>query len=260
MRDVLWQLTHDGEKSPAPGLIPARYVLCRDARGLFVPTNAHFLVWRGVTSDEDSQLESIPVYRLAEGDWLVMQQTDTGYLLDLESADAGFGQKMEKLCDWRPALGSLLLTASYEEVAEEMLAEGAHGISLAQSLRNWEDGSVYGPGNRNELRVLLTILIRHGKLPEPGNFVQYVAEHWKGLQELRGDRHRAGVHVRREIQRQLSKALEKLGQPSASQAVLLESGVHVQLSQVAALDDQTSWVPTSRLMHLQPMKGGRWHE
>ncbi|MDP2828668.1 MAG: hypothetical protein Q8O37_08680 [Sulfuricellaceae bacterium] len=260
MRDVLWQITHGGEQSRAPGLISARYVLCRDARGLFVPTNAYFLVWRGDIGDEEGQLERIPVHRLAEGDWLVMQPTDMGYRLDIESAEAGFSQKMEEACDWRPALECLLLIASPEEIAEEMLAEGATGVSLAQSLRNWANGSVYGPEKQNELRVLLVILIRHSKLPSAGVFDQYVAEHWKGLQELRGIRHRAGVRVRRDIHRQLSKALDLLGQPSASQSVLLESGVRVQLSQVAALDDQTSWVPASRLMHLQPMKGGRWHE
>lgn len=260
MRDALWQISHDGEQSPAPGLVSARYVLCRDAHGLFVPTNTHLLVWRGDTPAEDNQLESIPVERIAEGDWLVMQPTDTGYLLDLESAEAGFGQKMEEACDWRPALESLFRTTFPEEIAEEMRAEGAHGVSLAQSLRNWVDGRVYGPGDRNELRVLLTILIRHGKLSSTSDLDQYVAEHWKGLKELRGIRHRAGHHIRSKIHHQLSKALEQLGQPSASQAVLLESGVRIQLSQVAALDDQTSWVPASRLMHLQPMKGGRWHE
>ena len=260
MRDALWQITHDGEQSPSAGLVPARYVLCSDAHGLFVPTNAHLLVWRGDTPDEDIQLESILVERIAEGDWLVMQPTDTGYLLDLESAEAGFGKKMEEVCEWRPALERLMLTASPEELAEEMLARGAHGVSLAQSLRNWADASVYGPGNRNELRILLALLIGHGKLSAPGNFDQFVAEHWKGLQQLRGIRHRAGVHVRREIHRQLSKALDQLGKPDVSQTVLLECGVRIQLSQVAALDDQTSWVPASRLMHLQPMKGGRWHE
>lgn len=260
MRDALWQLSHDGEQSPGPGLVSARYVLCRDAHGLFVPTNAHLLVWRGDTSTEDNQLESTPVERIVEGDWLVMQPSDTGYLLDLESAEAGFSQKMEEACDWRPALESLFRTTFPEEIADEMRAEGAHGVSLAQSLRNWVDGRVYGPGDRNELRVLLTILIRHGKLSKTSDFDHYVAEHWKGLQDLRGIRHRAGHHIRSKIHHQLTKALEQLGQPSASQAVLLENGVRIQLSQVAALDDHTSWIPASRLMHLQPMKGGRWHE
>lgn len=263
MRDELWQITHDGEKSPAPGLVSSRYVLCRNGHGLFVPIDAHFMVWRDDASDEDSQMESVPVDRLAEGDWLVMQPTDTGYLLDLESAEAGFGQRMEDACDWRPALERLLLTSSPVEIAEEMLAEGAHGVSLVQSVRNWTDGSVYGPGDRNELRVLLALLIRHGKLPVPENFDQYVAEHWKGLQEIRGIRHRAGLHVRSEIHRQLSSALGQLGQLGqlgVCQDVMLDGGVRIQLSQVAALDEQISWVPSSRLMHLQPMKGGRWRE
>jgi hypothetical protein len=179
VKEGLWHLTHQGEQSPGPGLISARYILFRDGRGLFVPSTAHFLVWRDDTATEGRQLESVTVDRLAEGDWLAMQPTDTGYLLDLESAEAGFGQKMEDACDWRPALERLLLTACPEEIAEEMRAEGARGVSLEQSLRNWAEGTVYGPGYQAELRALLAVLIRSGRLSRPGDFDQYVAEHWK---------------------------------------------------------------------------------
>lgn len=260
MKEGFWQVTHDGRRTPVPGHRAARYVLCGDGRGLFVPEDAHVLVWRVGDLSEDSELESIPVDRLAEGDWLVMKPSNTGYLLDLESAEDGFGKKMEEACDWRPALVRLLLTVSPEDLAEQMQVAGARGLSLAQSIRNWADGSVYGPGSQNELRVLLLLLIRHGKLPPPDDMGHSVAVHWQALQELRGIRHRAGHNVRREIHCQLSNALEHLGCVDEAQPVLLEGGVRVQLCQVAALDDQTSWVPTSRLLQLQPMKGGRWQE
>ena len=259
MKDSFWKLAHDGAQSPNIGLVSARYVLFRNSHGLFVPSNANCLVWRETPTD-DFQLMSIQVERIAEGDWLMLLSTDAGYLLDQASAEAGFGEKCEEVCDWRPALESLFRTVFPKDIAEEMRAEGAHGVVLAQSLQKWADGTVYGPGDKNELRALLTILIRHGKLPTTTDFDQYVANHWKGLQELRGIRHRAGHDIRSDIYHQLSKALGKLGHPTESQSVRLENGVTVHLDQVAALDDQTSWVRASRLMHLQPMKGGRWHE
>jgi hypothetical protein len=48
--------------------------------------------------------------------------------------------------------------------------------------------------------------------------------------------------------------------PGKSGNIFLEGDVRIQLSQVAALDEQTNWIPALRLMHLQPMRGGRWHE
>lgn len=258
MKEGFWQFTHDGQKTPLPGFKPARYVLFKDSRGIFVPKDDHVLVWRQAVSAEDGELERVPVDRLAENDWLVMQPSDTGYLLDLESAEEGFGHKMEEACDWRPGLDALRLTISDEQIATEMLAVGAHGVSLVQSLRNWADGVVYGPGCQNELRALLQVLIRHGKIRVSSDIDQYVAEHWKGLQELRGIRHRAAFNVRREIHRQLSKAVEQLTKLDESHSILLEGGARVQLCQMAALDDQTSWVPVSSLLHLHFMRGGQW--
>lgn len=258
MKKRFWQLTHDGQKTPLPGYKPARYVLFKNAHGLFVPKGAGVLVWRGGNSAEDGELESMPVDRLAEGDWLVMQPSDTGYLLDLESAGEGFDHKMEETCDWRPALDALRLTINDEQITTEMLAVGAHGLSLEQSVRNWADGSVYGPGCQRELRALLLVLIRHGKIAVHGDIDQYVTNHWKGLQELRAIRHRAGHNVRRDIHRQLSNLIGKLVNLDESQSILLEGGACVQLCQVVALDDQTSWVPASRLLHLQLRKGAQW--
>lgn len=260
MKEGFWQFTHDGQKTPLPGYKPARYVLFKDSRGLFVPKDAHVLVWRQGTSVIDSELESVSVDRLAENDWLVMQLSDTGYLLDLESAEEGFGSKMEEACDWRPALDALRLTISDEQIATEMLASGANGVSLIQSLRNWADGLVYGPGSQNELRALLLVLINHGKIQVSRDIDQYVTDHWKGLQELRGIRHRAAHNVRREIHRQLSKAIVQLTKLDESHSILLEGGSSVQLCQVIAIDDQTSWVPASTLLHLHVMRGKRWQE
>lgn len=253
--ESVWEIAHDGHRAQLPGCHAARYVLFRDARGLFVPEGAHLLVWKYGNTAEDNQLESVPVVRLSEGDCLVLRPSGTRYLLDLESAEEGFGQKLEEACDWRPALERLLLTRSPEDIAEEMRAVGANGRTLSQSLRNWADGSVYGPGHKSELGALLQILMKHGKLATLAAMDEYVNAHWNGLQELRGIRQRASHSVRREICSQLSNALSRMKALPESGLVTLENGVKVQLCQVAALDDRMAWVPPSRLMDLQPMKG-----
>lgn len=253
--ESVWEIAHDGHRAQLPGCHAARYVLFCDARGLFVPEGAHLLVWKNGNTAEESQLESVPVVRLTEGDCLVLRPSGTRYLLDLESAEEGFGQKLEEACNWRPALERLLLTRSPEDIAEEMRAAGANGLSLSQSLRNWTDGSVYGPGHRSELEALIQILMKHGKLATPADMNEYVTIHWNGLQELRGIRQRAAHSVRREICSQLSNALSLLPDLPAGGLVGLENGLRVQLCQVAAVDDRMAWVPPSRLMDLQPMKG-----
>lgn len=258
MKRSLWDMAHSGQRNSEPGLIPARYVLCKDGRGMFVRENTHMLIWIERTEQADSAIESVPIEQVAEGDWLVMRPGDTGRLLDLVSAEAGFGKKMETVCDWRPALEALMLTYSADQIAREMLADGAHGVSLAQSICNWADGTVYGPGTPNELRSLINILISHRKLPKPDNLDQYIMDHWTGLRELRGIRLRAGMSLHNSIQSQLANALLNHVQLSENQTVKLENGMLVQLMQVAALDDQISWVHASNLMHLQTMRGGRW--
>lgn len=253
--ESIWEITHDGHRAQLPGYHAARYVLFRDARGLFVPEGAHLLVWKNGNTAEDNQLESVPVVRLSEGDCLVLRPGGTRYLLDLESAEEGFGQKLEETCNWRTALERLLLTRSPEDIAEEMRAVGANGRSLSQSLRNWADGSVYGPGHRSELGALLLVLMKHGKLATPTAMDEYLNANWNGLQELRGIRQRAAHSVRREICSQLSNALSHLKALPEGGLVALENGVTVQLCQLAAVDDRMAWVPPSRLMDLQPMKG-----
>lgn len=255
MKRSMWEMAHGGKSSAEPGLQAARYVLCKDGRGMFVPENTPLLVWAERTNRIDSTSKTVPVEQLAEGNWLVMQLGDTGHLLDLISAEAGFGQKMEKVCDWRPALDALMLTYSTDQIAKEMIANGAQGMSLAQSIRNWADGTVYGPGSQNELRSLLNVLLSHHKLPVQKDIDQYVHDHWIGLKELRGIRLRAGMTLHNSIQPLLAKALSHHELSFENQIVKLENGIQVQLSQVAAVDDQLSWVQESSLLHLKAMRG-----
>jgi hypothetical protein len=258
MKSAFWQITHGAGKSQGNGLVSARYVLCEDSRGFFISPKSKLLVWHLSKSNADFQLGNIPVERIGEGDLLVTLQADTGYLVDLESAEAGFERMMDEVSEWRPALERLLLVSSPDEIAQAMLASGASGASLAQSIRNWADGTVYGPGNQKELRILLALLIDRGKLVSPNDFDQFVADHWKGLKEIRAIRSRAGADVRKEIHRQLLHALEGIEQPEMCRDFYLENGFRVQLGAVAAVDEQISWVPAASLMRLSHGRGGRW--
>jgi hypothetical protein len=258
MSEALWDMSHDGQRSPTPNQVKSRYVLLMDGQGLFVPTENHLLVWRDDATEDEKYLASIAVDEVCEGDCVVMQPNDTGKLLDLVSARAGFDQKLEESCDWRPALERFLLTSSPEQLAAIMQADGARGLSLAQSIRNWANGSVYGPGSRNELRVLLSVLVRQGMLATPLDFDEFVENHWRTLQEVRGIRHRAGANLRQELTRQIADALKRHSSLSEGQILGLDNGISVRISQVAAVDDRCSWVPSSCVMQLRPMRGGRW--
>ena len=259
MSDVLWNMAHDGEREALPGLIEARYVLCTDSHGLFVPTNAEVTVLRDEGTGTRPRLTSVRVDQLADGNFLVMRPTDTSYLLDIESTEQGYEHVLDEACSWRPALERLLLTVGPDEVAAEMVEEGAHGLALSQSIRNWAEGTVYGPGAKREFRALLAVLVRHGKLAPELSFDHYLSTHWSGLHELRGIRHRAGMKVQHEIRQALERTLEHEQGIGHRHAVMLENGVKITLHQVAAVDDQPSWVTPTQLMHMQPMKGGRWH-
>lgn len=255
----LWDVVHDGERSEKPGHVCARYILLGNDRGFFVPADGYSaLVWREERIGQPS-LFAAGSEELVEDDLLVMQPGDTGRMLDLLSSRAGFERKLEESCDWRPALERFLLTGTPEELAADMHGEGAQGLALAQSIRQWAEGSVYGPGHRNELRALLSVLLTRGYLESPVDLEAFVDAHWEGLQEARGIRHRAGVLVRRELSTQ---ALDALGQQEHlldGQQMNLASGLVLQVHRVVAVDDRVSWVLPSQLLDLKPIRGSRWH-
>jgi len=260
IQQAMWQIFHEGQNAHSSDCKAARYILCKGGRGIFVPDGTHVLVWHEASGCADATLECIFAEQLFENDWIVIRPDGTGHLLDLLSAEDGFYQKMEEVCDWRPALDALMLTASAEQIAQEMYADGAHGVSLAHSLRNWVDGTVYGPGSQREFGALIAVLIRHDKLPEPENFERYVSDRWTGLRKLRGMRHRAGITLRDTLQQQIEDALRERAYPAEGHdSIVLENEVEVELIQVEAVDDRIHSVPVSLLSHLQFMRGGRWH-
>lgn len=255
----LWDVVHGGERSEKPGHVCARYVLLGNERGFFVPAEGYSaLVWRDESMGSPSLLAA-GAEELAEDDLLVMQPGDTGKMLDLLSSRAGFERKLEESCDWRPALERFLLTGTPEELAAAMHGDGAQGLALAQSIRQWAEGSVYGPGHRNELRALLSVLLARGYLESPVDLEVFVDAHWEGLQEARGIRHRAGVLVRQELSTQVIDALCQQEHLLDGQQLNLASGLVLQVHRVVAVDDRVSWVLPSQLLDLRPIRGDRWH-
>jgi hypothetical protein len=259
LAERLWDSVHDGERSEKPGHDRAKYVLLGNDRGFFVPVEGYsVLVWRDGCMGQPSLLAA-GAEDLAEDDLLVMQPGDTGKMLDLLSSKAGFEKKLEESCDWRPALERFLLAGTPEELAADMHGEGAQGLALTQSIRQWAEGSIYGPGHRNELRALLSVLLARGYLEPPNDLEAFVDAHWQGLQEARGIRHRAGFLVRQEISAQVIDALGRQEHLQDGHLLNLASGLVLQVRRVVAVDDRVSWVLPSQLLDLKPIRGGGWH-
>jgi hypothetical protein len=255
----LWDVVHDGERAQRPGRMRAKYILLSTDQGFFVPAEGYsVLVCRDGSAGEPS-LFAAGAEDLAEDDLLIIQVGNTGRMLDFLSSLAGFETKLEESCDWRSALERFLLTGTPEELAIDMHDEGAQGLALAQSIRHWAQGSVYGPGHRNELRALLSVLLAHGYLGPLVDLESFVDAHWKGLQEARGIRHRAGVKARQELLRQVLDAFGQQERLSDGQQLNLASGLVLQVHRVVAVDDRVSWVLPSQLHDLRPIRGDRWH-
>jgi hypothetical protein len=227
---------------------------------MFVPVDSRLLAWKQGATHDSGDLESLGVDMLAEGDWFVVLRGDTGLLLDAESAAEEFDQKMEDACPWRDALSRLIITFSTDEIADQMRPIGGCGAALSQSLQNWAKGTVYGPGDRKNFQSLLRVLIARNKLDEPEDFERYAAAQWRSLQELRAIRHRAGVSLRQKLHRELSSMLRQLDSLTDGQSIEIENGLLAEVRQVAAVDDRSSWVPHSRIGHLNDIEDSRWQK
>jgi len=248
-------ILHGGGTVPADGMEEARYLLCSDGRGMFVPKAKSVLVWRAPLAS----IATVPVEEIEEGDSLILQPDDRGRLLDIASERQGFGEKFEALGEWRRGLEALLLTLTPEEVALELATDGAPGSALAHSVRNWAAGVVLGPGSLDAFSALVRTLMRHGKLATPEDFESYVSAQWAQLRAVRDLRHRAGFSVSRELQELVRNALhEQTTDSEGLHTVQLGNGTSIELLTVAAADERSAWVPPGSLMKLQVMRGGQW--
>gem|GEM_PF-2578924 len=256
---ALWDMAHAEDRVQSSGLLPAYYMLLKDGNGLFVQQGREVNLLVNQTAEGDAHIITRNIEDVDEGDLLLIQPTETECLLDIFSEKEDFFKTLETECDWRSNLEALLLTKTPEEVANAMLEEGAHGNSLGSSVRNWASGEVYGPGSKNELYALLSVLIQYGKIEKQQDMDEYVEGRWVGLQNLRSIRHRAGIQLQQEISCQILRVLRDLGGVvDEIQSLHLENGVQVSVKEVVAVDDRLSWVAPFKLSQLHPVRGGQW--
>lgn len=248
---AFWDMSHDGERSAVLGYVEARYVLLNDGRGVFARVGTRNLyICRDEFDYKSRQVVRLSIDNVMEGDWLVILPQNIELMLDQFSSAQGFNELLENSNDWKLALERFMLTATPQDFARLMQLEGARGLTLQNSIRNWIDGSVYGPAQRNEFQILITILVKRGLLECQTNLNDYIDSAWRSLQSYRESRHRAGTHIRLEISELIEKALNNLSELSI-QPLKLNNDLVVQLVQVVAVDERISWVAPSRLMKIR---------
>ena len=255
--------------------IPSRFVLCDDGKGFQVAENKRIRVWRARGSE---RLMSVFPAQLLEGDFVIIEKSDRGELLDQSENRQEFEAALEATRAWRGPLQALLLSRSLEEVAflmsgtghiSELTASMAAlqnaGVSdlnsfnqgrgetsrairnLKSTISNWAEERVHGPGDEQHMLALVQVLLDEGRLHLDRAPEEATRQWFKDLEKLRAGQRAAGIHVRKEIDELLEDSLGELASLTDGQEVKLENGIVVSLHQLAMIGDQVSRVPESSL-------------
>ena len=265
MNDVFWQELHGGSRSASANLVSANYVLFRDGSGTFLPKNGRIPILPETGDPTNmSDLRLVPVENICEGDLVVLRAGDSSFLLD-EASDQimsknGAQNLVDEATDWKRALDALLLTKSCAEISQSLLERGVSISPVA--INHWSGPDVLGPGSERAFKALIGLLGDEGKLSENcENISEYVERKWTSLQELRGVRHRAGNQIRQELLKELFNRLDSdTIQLADRTSIHLEgdSGVELLILRVSAVDQNSAFVPSSRLCRLDDLRGNKW--
>jgi hypothetical protein len=265
MNDVFWQKLHGGSRSASASLVSANYVLFRDGSGTFLPENGRVpILPETVDPTNISDLRLVPVENVCEGDLVVLRAGDSSFLLD-EASDqimnnAGVQNLVDEATDWKSALDALLLTQTCEEISQSLRERGVSISPMA--INHWSGPDVLGPGSERAFKALIGLLGDRGKLSENcKNISEYAESRWTSLRELRGIRHRAGNQIRQEL---LTELFSRLGSDITQLAdrtsihIEGDSGVELLILRVSAVDQNSAFVPPSRLCRLDDLRGNKW--
>jgi hypothetical protein len=263
--EAFWQGVHGGARATEDNLVPAHYVLFCDGTGTFLPALGRALVLpdSGRLSGE-SDLRLVRVEDISEGDLVVLRVGHSGALLD-EASDrimgcAGEQGLNEDATDWKSALDALLVTHSYEEVAEAMRERGAH--ATATSVRHWAGVEALGPGSEHVFEVLIGVLGEKGKIISPfHDWKAHAADRWSKLRELRNVRQKAGSAIRQDLMEALRVTFASTDVVTADKtSIQLEGGGKTELLilRVSSLDQIPAYVQPSRLLQIDDLRGNKW--
>lgn len=229
--------------------IPSRFVLCDDGKGFHVAEKERIRVWRPNGSDR-----LVPVFpvQLSEGDFVILEQGGRSELLELTDNRQEFEAGLDATRLWRKPLQALLLSRSFEEVANLMcrtgrIPERTANRNLQANLANWAEERVYGPGDLQHMLALIQVLVDSGLLQIDSSPEDSARQWFEDLEKLRAGRRAAGIHVRDEIDHLLEDSLGELAPLGDGLEVKLDNGMVVTLHQLAMIGDQVSRVPESLL-------------
>ena len=265
MNEAFWQGLHGAARSGSPDLVPANYMLFGDGTGTFLPANGRVLTLPadGKVSDE-SDLYMVRVEGVCEGDLIVLRSGESGLLLDDATnrimTRAGNESLFELATDWKEALEALLVTHSYEEVAQALRERGAS--TSAQSIHQWIGPDVLGPGSERVFMELIGLLAAKRKIQKTGvELAGYADSRWKSLQDLRGVRQKAGNLVRQDLFKALFNRFQNGNcRVSDRESIHIEgdNGVELLILRISSVDRNTSHVHASRLGQMDDLRGNKW--
>jgi hypothetical protein len=265
INEAFWQGLHGASRTSLLDQVPANYILFCDGTGAFLPAGGRILTLpENGSVNSESDLCTVSIDDLCEGDLIVLRSGESGLLLD-EASDRIMGQAgndnlFEMATDWKEALDALLVTHSNKEVAQELQNRGAP--TRATNIHLWIGPEVLGPGRECVFRELINLLAEKGKIQKTGaELASYVESCWYSLQELRGVRQKAGNMIRHDLFTALFSRYGGGSLPLTDRdSVHIEgdAGTELLILRVSSVDRTIAHISLSRLGQLDDLKGNKW--
>lgn len=266
--ESFWIDIHGGSRTKTVQSVPAHYILFEGGEGAFMPVMGKVLhIDKNIDSAHQGgfsyDLSHVEILDLVEGDYVLLRKNSSGFLfneevdgIDDDEEDDGV---LDKITDWKNALGALLLTKDYFEIAVLMIAKGV--AVVPKKIKQWEGVDVIAPNSEAEFKALIEVLVDEGKLSlSGGNIKAYAAERWSDIHEYRVSRQKAGFRARQTLLETLLTKIEGLDIDSSDGAKSLDSqvGQNILIRRVASIDQSTSYVHQSSLYKIDDLRGNKW--
>lgn len=265
--DNFWIEIHGGSRTKTAQTVPAYYILFDGGEGAFMPTKGKVL---HIIKSERSgahifsyDLTHVDILDLTEGDYVLLRKNSSGFLFN-ENIDGIYNEEdddgvLDDITDWKNALGALLLTKGYSEIAQLMQSKGVT-ISSSQ-IKHWVGSDVIAPNSELEFKALISVLGDENKLSGSIEDVnKYSANKWASIRQYRVSRQKAGNKARQSILDSLLSKVEgiDLGSPDAAKNLNLEHGQNILIRRIASIDQSISYVNQSNLYRIDDLRGNKW--
>jgi hypothetical protein len=263
-----WTDIHGGSRTKTAQSVAAHYILFDGGEGAFMPVTGKVLHIDKSTASADTgrfsyDLSHVDILNLIEGDYVLLRKNSSGFLfneeidgIDDDEEDDGV---LDKITDWKNALGALLLTKGYAEIADLMRSKG---VTVAPGkIKQWEGVDVIAPNSEAEFKALIEVLEDAKKLSlNVGDIKAYTAEKWGDIHEYRISRQKAGYKARQTVLERLLAKIEGLDIDSSDGAKNLDSqlGQNLLIRRVASIDQSISYVHQSSLYKIDDLRGNKW--